>query len=316
MKDRTVYLATGADDRYVKPLAAMLKSTGMSLAPGWKLDVSVMDGGVSKGNQSRIESSLDAGRISVAWIPMDDVSALRGVPVFGHVTLATYYRVVLPAVLPSECRKVIYLDADTIVLRDLSTFWEMDMRGRSLLAVQEGTFTVSTDGGIPEYVALGIPPDTPLFNGGVFVADLEKWRRNDVSGKILSYLKRNHDHITYWDQDGLNAVLCLDAVLIPKMWNYRVDCSDQNVSDLPADEVISTIRHDAAIIHYASATKPWHYYADHPAKVLFFEFLDKTAWAGWRPRVPLKVLRNPHFWGQHIRRLPIVGWIWKRVRTG
>jgi lipopolysaccharide biosynthesis glycosyltransferase len=241
---------------------------------------------------------------------MDKAGVLKPVPVFGHVTVATYFRVVLGDVLPGECGKVIYLDADTVVLRDLSELWQMDMKGKSMLAAQEGQCTVSSHAGIPEYGALGIPPDAPLFNAGVFVADLDKWRRSDISRKVLNYLKRNFDHVTYWDQDGLNAILWQDVIIIPKLWNYRVDCHE--VPALPDASSVDVIRASAGIVHYASATKPWHYYAEHPGKIIFYDYVKQTAWAGWRPRMPLKALRNRHIWGRFIGQLPWVGPVWQR----
>lgn len=309
MKDRDICLVTGADNRYAKPLAVMLKSAQMNLAPEWTINAFIMDGGVSRGNRARIERSLDKKRIAVQWIQMKQIGELHEMPVFGHVTVATYFRVLLGDILPASCEKAIYLDADTVVLQDLSVLWRIDMQGKILLAVQEGMVTVSTGDGLPEYEALGIPADTPLFNAGVFVVDLDKWRRADVSRKVLKYLKRNYDHVMYWDQDGLNAILSCEVSIIPKSWNYRVDCHES----FP-ESVVDTIKKNAAVVHYASSEKPWHYYATHPGKKFFFEYIDHTVWAGWRPSIPLKALRNRHFWGIFVRNIPLVGSVWARWR--
>jgi hypothetical protein len=44
------------------------------------------------------------------------------------------------------------------------------------------------------------------------------------------------------------------------------------------------VRDDPWIIHFSGHLKPWHYPLESPAHASYFEYLDKTAWAGWRPR--------------------------------
>lgn len=313
MQMNTVNLVTSADNKYVRPLAVMLKSAERNLDAGWGLRVYILDGGISRWNRYKLEKGLDGQRVAVQWVSTKRQSQLDGVPVFGHVSVATYYRILIAELLPNV-EKAIYLDADTVVLDDLSRLWCMDMDAMLIMAVQEGDLTVgSGQEVIPEYETLGIPPVTPLFNGGVFVADLKRWRTAQVSKRILEYLTRNHDQILYWDQDGLNAILWQNVKLLPKRWNYRVDCSHQG-SGLASGEELGLIRQNASIVHYASATKPWDYYAIHPAQVLFYQYLDSTAWAGWRPRMPWRGFKNPHAWGRMIRGLPVAGNLWKVVR--
>ena len=45
---------------------------------------------------------------------------------------------------------------------------------------------------------------------------------------------------------------------------------------------------DPWIVHYSTWSKPWHWGCTHPARERFFEVLDRTAWAGWRPRKQLR----------------------------
>jgi lipopolysaccharide biosynthesis glycosyltransferase len=40
------------------------------------------------------------------------------------------------------------------------------------------------------------------------------------------------------------------------------------------------------IVHFASPSKPWHYGNSHPRRDLYFQYLDQTAWATWRPKRP------------------------------
>jgi hypothetical protein len=44
------------------------------------------------------------------------------------------------------------------------------------------------------------------------------------------------------------------------------------------------VTRDPWIVHYSTWSKPWHWSCTHPARERFFEVLDRTEWAGWRPR--------------------------------
>lgn len=312
----TVRLVTGVDDGYSKPLAVMLLSAERNLKQGCLLEVCVLDGGVSRRNKARIIAPLNPQTTTVTWIDMTNCDLVRGAPVFGHVSVATYFRVVLGPLLPASWEKVIYLDADTLVTGDLTELWELPMEGNTILAVQEADLTIGFGGGIPEYEKMGLSPDMPLFNAGVFVADLRKWRDDQVGERVMDYLRRNYKDVMFWDQDGLNAVLARKVGLIPRRWNYRVDCAYEGESGVPDGVIRENVRRDSAIVHFASAVKPWHFYANHPAKELFFDILQNTSWRGWRPRTPLRALRNPHYWGQLLRATPFFGNIWRHLRSG
>jgi lipopolysaccharide biosynthesis glycosyltransferase len=233
------------------------------------------------------------------------------VPVFGHVSKATYFRLLLPDMLPANETEAIYVDVDAVVLGDLSSLSKTALNGRTVGAVRDGA-SLATGRGLPGLDCLGLSPDAPRFNGGVLLIDLQKWRTARITEQCLSYLRRYHEYVQFWDQDALNAVLAFDWTELARGWNYRVDCHVPPNAAVPVAEYLAAIRGDANIVHYASATKPWHYYADHPGKIFFYEYLDRTAWKGWRPHPPLRALRNPFFWGGIFRGNPLLN----RVRLG
>jgi lipopolysaccharide biosynthesis glycosyltransferase len=76
-------------------------------------------------------------------------------------------------------------------------------------------------------------------------------------------------------------------------------CSPIDVQEFAA------AKDDPAIIHFTTEWKPWDYQNRHPYRDRFFEELDKTAWAGWRPEKPefdFKV-----WWSQ--RSVHVVRWL-------
>jgi lipopolysaccharide biosynthesis glycosyltransferase len=43
------------------------------------------------------------------------------------------------------------------------------------------------------------------------------------------------------------------------------------------------LRDDPFIVHFTTRLKPWRPLCQHPFRAEFFQYLDRTAWAGWRP---------------------------------
>ena len=301
--DKTPVVVCAADRRYAMPLAVMLKSLETNLAPASRATVYVLDGGIGRRNKARLLAGLGPGRLDIRWLPPPHRDQVAGLPVFGHAQISVYYRILIPSLLPVGHRKVIYLDADLLVLGDISRLWNIPLDGKPLLAAPQGDTRLSSPDGLSGYQEWGLPADARYLNSGVLVFDLDQWRQENFAAAILDFLRKHREHVRFWDQDGINAVLAGRWGELEREWNVIVDCFLPDEKTAPPDQTPERLKQRAAIVHFASATKPWNYYVDHPARELFYEYLDRTAWAGWQPRTPLRALRNRHYWGALLRRM-------------
>ena len=296
-----ISVACAADDRYGAPVTAMLKSLERNLRPGMDVDVYVLDSGLRPRSRARLMASLDAARLHVNWLRVP--RRIRSFPVFGHVSAATYSRLLLPDLLPAGVTRVIYLDADMIVLGDLADLWAMDAGGAPLLAAQDGDMVVSSPCGVSAYRELGLPPDAPYLNAGVLVMDVAQWRAQGIHRQAADYLHLHRHEVQFWDQDAINAVLATRWRALGREWNYAVRpqlAVPAGQEDLALREVVRSAR----VVHFASAIKPWDAGAVHPAKALFFEYLALTAWAGWVPPPPARRPWTREDWGRLLRCVP------------
>lgn len=278
-----IVVACSADERYGAPVTVMLKSLELNLRPGVEVDVYVLDSGLRGRSRTTLLASLDAARLHVRWLRVP--RRIRAFPVFGHVSAATYSRLLLPDLLPEPVTRVIYLDADMIVLGDIADLWAVDLHGAPLLAVQDGDMVISSPCGVAAYRELGVPPDAPYLNAGVLVMDVVQWREQGLHRQMAAYLHEHGHEVQYWDQEAINAVLATRWRDCGREWNYHV----RPQIAVPAGEearVRQEIVRAARIVHFASAIKPWDPDAVHPARTLFFDYLSMTAWAGWRPPLP------------------------------
>ncbi len=54
-----------------------------------------------------------------------------------HTSVATYYRLRIPEILPQNISKALYLDGDIIVEQDLKELWNLDLSNAVLGAVED-----------------------------------------------------------------------------------------------------------------------------------------------------------------------------------
>lgn len=294
-------VALASDEGYAMPLAATIRSAVDNLSSSRKLHVVILGLGISDETKARLEKSWKSSNCSVSWIEVD-LTILNGLPIVGHVNEVAYFRMLIPKLLPTHFNRVLYLDSDVIVRGDLGELWDSNLDGKSCLAIQDcaapffdsslalpnyescGPHLGSTRP-IPNYQELGISGHSPYFNSGVLLIDVAAWREANVSENLVDCIHRNRQHGQWWDQYALNVVLASDWQSADPRWNQGSQIyvyHDWRQS--PYDpETFCQVRNDPFIIHFTTKHKPWMVSCLHPRRSEFFEYLDRTEWAGLRP---------------------------------
>ena len=177
-----------------------------------------------------------------------------------HVSLATYYRLFLPALLPVALNKVLFLDADMIIRADIMDLWTTPIEEYSLAAIENPNSNYLK-------VPLSIPLSAKYFNAGVLLINLQYWRQHAITQQLTAYIKKHDSNLICHDQDALNAILWNKYKVLPPEWNL-----------IEKNQVISP-----KIIHYVGARKPWHLRNKHPYRAAYFKYLRKTPWKNYSP---------------------------------
>jgi lipopolysaccharide biosynthesis glycosyltransferase len=279
----TIVVACATDRRYPLPLAVMLASVGAHLAPGVQIEAYVLDDGVPDEDKRRIVGSLP-GNVHLEW--RRSTTALEGLPIWGRMSTTTYQKLTLDEWLPAGAGRALWLDCDLLALDDLSPLWRCSMGDNIIMAAQDQRVQlVSLRFGVAAWRELGLPADARYFNAGVLLIDRERWRRHDVSRRCLDYLRVHARRLYFWDQEAMNAVLAGRWGKLDPRWN-RHPCLDHlagpedmgrgRSSDPPASR-------EPAILHFSGNLKPWRFAGNGRCCSLYRSYLDRTAWAGWRP---------------------------------
>jgi lipopolysaccharide biosynthesis glycosyltransferase len=270
-----VSVVVAADYRMEIGLAVTLFSALRNLAPNCTLDIHILGAGLSARTVKKIEQSLNSLHkpYLLKIIKISD-RKFQGFRRFANTSLFTYARFLIPDLCPN-ISKVIYLDIDILVMGDLSELFDIPLENSMVgAAVGCGVSRADHPWGIPNYLELGIPGESPYFSAGVMIMDLVAWRNAEFGKACMEYARKHADICIFWDQTVLNSLIAGQFRHIPEKWN-------QQLSTNPAKF------REEGIIHFSGPEKPWNYQSPLPARLLelYFEELDRTAFAGWRPTV-------------------------------
>ena len=302
--DRDLVVVSASDDGYAMQLAVAMRSVIDALAPGARCRLFILDAGLSAASRARCLEAWADERVTVHWLA-PPLHVVQDLPVSDHVNQTAYLRLLLDELLPADVTKCIYLDADLVVRRDIARLWDVPLAGHTVLAVTDvgcprmdaaiGLPTyprcrhrLATERPVPNYRDLGIDPSAKYFNSGVMVVDVGRWRHEAVGRRAFDALERYREHVIWWDQYALNVTLAGRWGELDGRWNQVAAIHVYpSWEESPVDRhLFEQLRGDPWIVHYCSASKPWHADCRHPWTGEFFRVLDSTPWRGWRPTAP------------------------------
>lgn len=271
MRQENISIIVASDNHYAILIAALLKSIEIHHKTDEGIDFYIIDDGISAKNKAKITGSTQAKNIAIHWFQKNEIIP-KGISIpvdTSSFPLTNYLRLFAPYALPADVKRVIYLDVDTVVRKDISELWYTDLDGHIIGAIVDVGKTVDCAwGGIPNYKDLGLLASTKYFNSGVLLIDVVKWREQDISVKVMDTLKIYADHVVLVDQYGLNVVFANAWKELDPRWNWFATFDGE----------------DPFIIHYLDI-KPifTSYNSQEKYKKIFFDYLNQTAWAGFRP---------------------------------
>lgn len=169
--------------------------------------------------------------------------------IHGQRTEAMYYRLQADRLLPDRVDRVLYLDADLIVRKNLQDLWD-ELPENCYLAAA----TLHSSMKDKEFVGQF---GGRYFNSGVMVLNLKLWRRDNMSAACARFILEQPERIRFHDQCVLNHV-CRPWHEVGITWNFNrsIGARRARTWGLTAEQ-FDAIGKDPAIVHYIGADKPW-----------------------------------------------------------
>ena len=262
------HFAFGVDKNFVPPMGIMLTSLALNnLNRNFKVYAfinSIFDEDIKK---------LRAFVAATPNIELDmyrvDEAAFADFHVDKGYTAAVYNRILIAQILYPAIEKLIYIDADTLCVGDVSELATLDFDGNILMAVLDrGDWLVEHKPNI------GLKPDEPYYNSGFLYIDLRRWNEFDLSAKMMELLHERR--LTLQDQDAINLLTRHLTKPLPRRFNQFLLLREEP-TEVPPDTIF---------IHFAGRIKPWQPWCDHPQRAIYDEYRNRSLWREYeyRPR--------------------------------
>jgi len=261
----TLHIAVAFDENYITPIYVLLTSIFMNNKQN-RLRIHAIATGVDEAERNKIALYTKQNNASIVFYDISnfDLSFFVLRP-DSHFTLATYYRLFFPALIPENIDKLLYLDSDIVVIGDLKKFTDFDLGSCPVAAIEDITAKAR-----PE---LGIYDKSQYFNAGVLLINVAEWKRQCVMEKSFQYLQDFPERLKWQDQDTLNAVLANNWYKLDKRFNVGYYDIPKFLARKHYNEFIK----DKIIIHYTSGVhKPWQMLGQNKLRYLYHDYLKQS----------------------------------------
>ena len=224
------------------------------------LDIWIIGEKISDLNKEKINNlSKEYNQKEVNWIENCEVPYQvkldRG-------SVSQYSRLMIGSALPDSIKKALYLDADTIILSNLIELFNVCFDDKIVIGVSDVI-------NVEYKKILNIPEDRAVFNTGVLLIDLEKWRIEQIESKLFDVICKFKGNVIQGDVGILNAVLYDSYKEINPKFNYMTIFEDMSYEDIlvfkkPVDyyskKKLEDARNNIVIRHYTTcflSRRPW-----------------------------------------------------------
>ena len=281
MKNNVVELAFAADNNYFIPFFVSVLSVFVSCHKETTYNVHLLFSGELTDDNCKLlnylRSRYNTHRIFLHHIEDDFHDAKLFIR---HITSATFYRLKLPTIL-SNCEKVLYLDVDIIVCKDLTELYGIDLNNNYCAGVRAAAYLRSPTSVNRTINLLKIDKLDRYINAGVILINLKKMREDKLESCFMRLLKNDYPS---QDQDIINKACYPKIIILPFKYNvmtkYRPASRKSyfnigGVANAYSFGEWQEARIAPVIIHYADKKKPWND-LNTDYSILWWSVLSKT----------------------------------------
>jgi len=179
-----------------------------------------------------------------------------------HISKEAYFRFLIPIIL-SNYNKVIYLDCDTIITKDLEDLYNINLKNNTLGAVLDCGIS-SIKGYTSNIVKI---PDNTYINSGVMLINNKLFIQNKEEEIECLNIIINNKKLKFHDQDIINIYYKNKILFLDNKWNKQIDLRIKK-------DFINDIN-NSFIIHYYGPSKAWLNKSNANA-YLFWKYAEET----------------------------------------
>ncbi|MBQ9519464.1 MAG: glycosyltransferase family 8 protein [Firmicutes bacterium] len=280
-----VNIVYASDDRFAEILGVSVVSLFDSSKDVKTINLFILDSGISAENKDRLAEVCNKYQRSLpVYIKAVDICSHLSMDVsVDRGSLSQYARLFISKDLPADMGRVLYMDCDIIVNDSIKKLWDTDLEGRTIGALMDA---------FSKYyrVNIDLEPNDIMFNSGVMLIDLDKWKQNNIEDKLIAFIKKHNGKIQQGDQGVLNAVLSRDtycfepkfnAVTIYFDFTYKEMMFYRKPPEFYTEQQVKEAVENPCIVHFTTSflsKRPWMEGCKHKYVGLWMKYKNQSPW--------------------------------------
>ena len=279
-KTNMMNIVYASDEKFAEVLSVSVESL---LTHNENVTVWILNNGIKEGSLEKLKRQAEKHGSIIHFMPLKNLEyyAGRELSCQSKISLTAYFRLFMPQILPLSVKKLLYLDCDTMVRKDLTDLWERKFDGCA--AVAEPTAPLMKE-------KIELKKSDYYFNSGVLLVDLKKWREEKIMEKFVDYMEEMDGDISFEDQGVINHVLKNEISILPFKYNVTTQFFDfgyDGFSMMKKDEVryerkeVEKGLEDPAIVHFTNSfasERPWVKGCEHKYVNEWMKYKENTEW--------------------------------------
>lgn len=301
----TAHIVYASDDKFAEILGVSMVSLYTNSTDMDEIIVYILDNRILESNKKKLESVAEQyNRPKPIWLGTKNINREVGMEVMtDRGSLSQYARLFVASNLPQDLDRILYLDCDTIICKSIRELWNLDMYGKTVAALMDAFSR--------HYRAnIGLAPEDIMFNSGVMLIDMARWREKCYEEKLLQFIRSHNGRIQQSDQGALNAILSGDVYCFEPRFNsltifYDFTYEDMLIYRKPpkfyTKEEIQRATEVPVIIHFTTSflsSRPWVRGSKHKYVGLWLKYKEMSPWKNNALRSD-----NRSVWNQNVVRL-------------
>lgn len=195
--------------------------------------------------------------------------------------LSTYVRLFLGNYIDDRYDRIIYIDADTMVIGSIRELTEMNLENPVAAVIDIMPYDYR------KIIGFG---DSYYFNCGVLVIDAKQWQSENYDQQLLKKIEEGPNRFQFGDQDVFNIVLRDKITVLPVKYNLfpyygRIKYSNMRLfvgkkAKYYSKTEFENERKTPCIIHmvYSIADRPWMKGNINEYSEQWVDYVGKTPW--------------------------------------
>lgn len=295
-----INIVFAADDNYAQHTCVAMISILINTQQRERLRFFLLSDNISDVKKRKISASIDKFGAVVSFIDVVDDS-FNQFYTSGHISRAAYFRLMIAELLPQEVKKVIYLDVDLLVYKDIIKLWNYDLRQRPIAAVTDYGIMASARLCGQKNEVIGLQ-GRMYFNSGVLILDLVQWREKKYGTSIIDLVRKQK--FPHHDQDALNKIFMDKWTMLPLAWNVIPPVFNLFAKILLRKQLRNyaiAAKKDPAIFHFAGRYKPWEFVKTKGFNDKYYEYLSLSEFSNVYMPQPSSNMKGKSIFRQQLR---------------